>query len=239
LAVVPAKLVGALVDYLQSGQAPFVPMCHGLAHTNHGTVARPGEFGPDRPWSELKSDAERAREIFAKHFGPVPPFFVPPFGCIEDGLSRRLQDLGFMALSNGPGRIEAQLARAHRSLALMPVCPWRPIRRTHLDVHIDPINWRAKTAHSYQAIERQLLGELRLRRKRYISPSTPIGLLTHHLVHDTAIWDACEDLVTMLRDEPAGSFPSLEGLMANVSLSTSDVSANEISARPGAHQARG
>jgi peptidoglycan/xylan/chitin deacetylase (PgdA/CDA1 family) len=207
LAVIPAGLTAGLATYLKRGDAPFWPMCHGWSHTNHGRATRPAEFGPERPHAELTADLARARDAFARSLGPEPPVFVPPFGQITDEAARALQSLGFAFLSNGPTLFEARLARLHARTALLPALPWRPRPSRRLDVHIDPIDWRAKTAHSRDAIERKLVGELRIRRKRYMAPETPIGVLTHHLVHDGAIWDACEELLAMLRGSAAAAFP--------------------------------
>jgi hypothetical protein len=182
-------------------------MCHGWSHTNHGSAARPAQFGPERSYAELKADAARARQAYARHFGPEPPVFVPPFGQITDELARALPSLGFAMHSNGPALLAARLARLHARTALLPALPWTPRPSRRLDVHIDPIDWRAKTAHSLDVIERQLVGELRLRRKRHLAPETPIGLLTHHLVHDEPIWSVCDGILAMLRGSAAVAFP--------------------------------
>ena len=216
LAVVPAKLTKALIDFLRDPKTPFLPMCHGWAHTNHGTAAKPGEFGPDRPYAKLQADAACALDTYAASLERTPPFFVPPFGRITDKLSIAMNKLGFASLSNGHTRFEARLVRAHGMTGLLPVNPIGPSRQPRLDVHIDPIDWRARTALPRADIELRLLGELRARRKRYLPPERPIGILMHHLVHDEAIWDVCKELVTLLQKEPATAFPDLERLMASV-----------------------
>lgn len=214
LAVVPAKMTDALIGCLREPDSPFMPMCHGWNHTNHGTVAEPGEFGPDRPYEMVQADAVRARDAYAASFGAAPPIFVPPFGCISDELAAALGDLGFAAISNGHTLFEARLVRVHGWTGLLPANPLRRSRQRRLDVHIDPVDWRAKTARSRDIIEQRLLGELRARRKRYIAPERPIGILTHHLVHDEAVWSVCDELVTMLRSEQGAAFPDLEQLLA-------------------------
>lgn len=213
LAVVPAKLTDALVGYLRDARPRFVTMCHGWSHANHGSIVEPGEFGPDRPFAELRADAVRALATYTSRLGGASPYFVPPFGRITDELADALGVLGFALLSNGPSLLEARLARVHCRTDLLPPNLLRPGRRKRLDVHIDPIDWRAKTAFPLDVIGQRLLGELRLRRKRYIAPETPVGILTHHLVHDAAIWDACDELVGFLSDAPATVFPGLGRLM--------------------------
>ncbi len=214
LAVVPAKMTDALIGYLREPESPFLPLCHGWNHSNHGTAAEPGEFGPDRPYAMLQADAVRARDTYAVSFGAAPPIFVPPFGRISDELAAALGDLGFAAISNGHTLFEARLVRVHGWTGLLPANPLGRSRQRRLDAHIDPIDWRAKTARSRDIIEQRLLGELRARRKRYIAQARPIGILMHHLVHDEAVWSVCDELVSLLRSEPGAAFPDLAQLLA-------------------------
>lgn len=213
LAVVPGKLTKRLSAKLREEPEPFVPFCHGFMHTNYGPPAAPSEFGPDRPYAALQADAAHARAAFAEHFPELPGFFVPPYGRISEALSQRLPQLGFCALSNGADITAQRLARAHGLTNLLPANPLPAPRAGDVNVHVDPIDWRAKTAHQDGVIVRQLLGELRLRRKGYACARAPIGILTHHLVHDEAIWQACESVLACLRGSPAARFPELRELM--------------------------
>jgi hypothetical protein len=214
LAVIPAKLTDALVGYLAADGDCFLPMCHGWSHTNHGSVEKPGEFGPDRPLAAARADCERALERFVSHFGTQPAIFVPPFGCITKDLEAVLGAVGFAGLSNGPSLNLARLTHLHAKFKALPPNPVWAVRTRALDVHVDPINWRRKTAHAQEHIASELLGELRLRRKGYIPSSIPIGLLTHHLVHDEAIWSVCDELLDVLQGEPAAAFADLSELFA-------------------------
>lgn len=214
LAVIPAKVTDALIGYLREPESPFFPLCHGWSHTNHATLAEPGEFGVDRPYAMLRADAIRARDAYAVSFGGAPPIFVPPFGRISDELAANMGDLGFAAISNGHTLSEARLVRVHGWTGLLPANPLGASRLKRLDAHLDPIDWRAKTAQSREIIAQRLLGELRARRKRFIAPERPIGILLHHLVHDEAVWSLCDELVTLLRSEPGAVFPDLAQLLA-------------------------
>jgi hypothetical protein len=215
LAVIPSKLTDALVSYLDADGTCFLPMCHGWSHTNYGSAEKPGEFGPDRPLAATRADCERALERFVTRFRQHPAIFVPPFGCITKDMEAILGDVGFAGLSNGPSLNLARLARLHVKFEALPPNPIWPLRARALDVHVDPINWRRKTAHAPEHIAAQLLGELRLRRKGYIPSSNPIGLLTHHLVHDEAIWSVCDELLDVLQSEPAAAFADLSELFAH------------------------
>ena len=232
LAVIPSKLTDALISYLGADDACFLPMCHGWSHANYGSVEEPGEFGPDRPLAAAKADCERALERFIASFGERPAIFVPPFGCITKNVEAILGDVGFAALSNGPGLTLARLARLHAKLEALPPNPIWALRAHPFDVHVDPIDWRRKTAHRQEHIAAALLGELRLRRKGYIPSGNPIGLLTHHLVHDEAIWSACDELLDVLQSEPAAAFADLSELFARDARSPSK--AHEVPVRAAA-----
>lgn len=214
LAVIPSRVTQGLVRFLDGGGARFVAMCHGWSHANYGSSEKPGEFGAERPLDVMKADAVRACRAFGVHFSGQPAIFVPPFGCIAPEVEAVLGEVGFAGLSNGPSLTLARLARLHAKFPALPPNPLRALGTGRLDVHVDPIDWRRKTAHAREHIEHELLGELRLRRKGYLPWRTPIGLLTHHLVHDEAIWSTCEDLLDVLKGEPAAEFPALRELIA-------------------------
>ena len=55
-----------------------------------------------------------------------------------------------------------------------------------------------------------------MRRKGYIAHETPIGILTHHLVHDDQIWQSMEDLLENLSAEPAVRLCAAAEIIDNV-----------------------
>lgn len=199
LAVIPAKIQQDLVAALADQGLRFLPMCHGWLHANYGRPGRPEEFGPGRPLAALRRDAEQSYAVFSGYFGQKHAVFVPPFGQIKPALIQHLPQIGFSAISMGPGWSE------RAALRLVGRAPWAPsikIRRTseipRIDVQIDVIDWKRKTARTPDVVAADLLANLRLRRKRCIPLDDPIGILTHHLVHDKAIWRLCDQLLDML-----------------------------------------
>ena len=67
---------------------------------------------------------------------------------------------------------------------------------TRIDAHIDPINWRGTRS----AVELQkIINEL----TELMSSNDPIGLMTHHLVHDQAIWGLMTTLTARLKQSGA------------------------------------
>jgi peptidoglycan/xylan/chitin deacetylase (PgdA/CDA1 family) len=207
LALIPGKLEQSLIKFLENRRAQFYPMCHGWKHVDYGRRGRPAEFGSERPASALYDDGRRAFETFAEHFGGVAAVFVPPFNRIADAMVSALPTIGFVGVSKGPRALERRLSRIVSHIGWAPSARL-PARGSvpHFDVQIDLIDWRRRTARDAAAVASDLVGHLRLRRSGFVSPEVPIGLLTHHLVHDDAIWALCDDLFSVLREHESSAF---------------------------------
>jgi peptidoglycan/xylan/chitin deacetylase (PgdA/CDA1 family) len=211
LAVIPGKMHPDLPHYLNGDARNFRPMCHGWKHINHGLRTRPSEFGGDRPLEQLVQDAQAAHKIFARHFCQTRPIFVPPFNRISNALIRRLPELGFAAVSAIPSRLTREVLGLQERIGWVPrfKLPWLSAT-PRIDVHIDLIDWKAQTAVDSAVIARALVHQLRGRRKAGpAAAASPIGLLTHHLVHDAAIWRLCDELLDMLRRQDLVQFIDL------------------------------
>lgn len=220
LAVVPGHLDDRLIAYLKGeGAARFTPLCHGWTHANYGTHSAPDEFGGLRAVDEVLADGEKAHSVFVQSFPAHPVVFVPPYGNLSEEVEPQMRRLGFAGISNSPSLTLQRVARIQSKFGYLPPNPLPMLavdgrcRANDLHAHIDVIDWRRKTAQAAEIVYAGLLGELRLRRKRYVPVSTPIGLLAHHLVHDEAIWDSLDDVLCFLRSSAAVAFPELDGLM--------------------------
>jgi len=199
LAVIPGLIERDLVGYLRTDAPGFFPMCHGWKHIDHGGPREPGEFGASRPLARAREDALRAFETFREHFPEIPAVFVPPFGRISEAMIAALPGIGFAALSGGQRPIERRAARLVGRLAWAPALNLtRPQPLPRIDAHIDLIDWRAQSAEDVGAVADRLVGQLRLRRKGFVAMRSPIGLLTHHRVHDEKIWQLLETLLDFL-----------------------------------------
>jgi hypothetical protein len=75
-----------------------------------------------------------------------------------------------------------------------------------LDVQIDPIDWRERTACDPALISQALVRCLRARRNGLVASSLPIGLVTHHLDHDESVWRTCDAILRLLREHEAVEF---------------------------------
>jgi peptidoglycan/xylan/chitin deacetylase (PgdA/CDA1 family) len=199
LAVIPGSVRSDFIPWLLAANRAFFPMCHGWNHANYGRPGKPEEFGNGRPLAAVRRDAEQAYEVFSGHFGATNVVFVPPFGRIAPALIEDLPRIGFTALSTGPRRSERMMLRLDLRL------PWTPAIRIprpsgipRFDIHVDVIDWTRRTARDRDAIAAELLANLRLRRRGMLPSSHPIGLLTHHLAHDEAIWRSCHELLDAL-----------------------------------------
>jgi len=206
LAVIPGKIRPSLLEFLTETQRRFYPMCHGWQHINHARPGRkPSEFGGERAISALIEDGQSALCAFREHFGDREVVFVPPFGQISSAMVKALPEIGFAGLSTGPGWLERKLSilssfKIHVPKVHIPKMKiWHRPGVRRLDVQIDPIDWRRRTAHAMDTICGAIVRCLRPRRMGFISSDVPIGLVTHHLAHDTRIWETCNDVLGLLR----------------------------------------
>ncbi|MEZ0171796.1 glycosyltransferase [Microvirga sp. TS319] len=184
LAAIPAGLMPSLGERLRNERRVFA-LVHGWSHTNHAPAAeKKAEFGRHRPLDAMAREAEQALRAAREKLGrKVLPVFVPPWNRISPELARHLPRSGFTALSSFGDRKAASLAEG----------------LIRVNTHVDPIDWHGTRSLADQdrilagiaaAIERRASGEA--------DRNEPIGFLTHHLVHDEAIWTFCEALIMHL-----------------------------------------
>ena len=173
LAVIPAAMTDDLAPAL-AAHVTVVP--HGFAHRNHaGPGARKAEFGADRPLSVMAAEVaagwQRIRDRFAARARPV---FVPPWNRVTEALLPHLRQAGLTGLSaKGPRAIPSVTGITVR------------------DVAVDIIDWRGGRGFlGTGAVLGQIVEGLQARRLgEGDADHGPLGILTHHLVHDDAAWD--------------------------------------------------
>jgi hypothetical protein len=200
LAVVPAQATENLANGL-AHRSNVTVLQHGFAHRNHGVVGGPAvECGGDRPvietLDELKCGHERLRRLFGVRFSP---FLAPPWNNIDPAVAMRIDECGFIGLSAfGPRASQPRAARI--SVA---------------NVHLDPINWR--NGGSFVGREKAvswIVLELKARRAGATDPEEPLGLVTHHLWHDLAMWDFLARLIEVTKIHPAARWLKVEEAFA-------------------------
>ena len=189
LAIVPKHADQTLVAACQT-QTMLVALVHGWAHTNRAPDGqKKAEFG--HPRAGLINDAtagiSRTRELFGNDFLPC---FVPPWNRVEASLLGKLPSLGYSAVST-------YTPRAAREAASDLV---------QINTHIDPINWKSGGGLlDLDDLMHHILRLLQDRRAKRSDPTEPLGLLTHHLVHDEPIWTFTKDFLLTFLD--AGATP--------------------------------
>lgn len=185
IAVIPATVEPGLAE--ASGEA--IPLVHGWAHENHAPAgAKSCEFGETRHLPDRLAEAGRGfvrlHEIFGTRLAPV---FVPPWNRIGADMGAGLATQGYRALSCFGARMAAEAAPGLE----------------RINTHLDPIFWRGtRSLVPVDALIDQMVRDLQGRRLGTLDNDEPYGLLTHHLVHDAAIWDFTEAMLHRLRDAP-------------------------------------
>ena len=228
VAVIPASIRSDLPSYMRTHSAQVWPLVHGWNHTNHRSKESPGEFGEDRPEEDVRGDLVDALLAFKRAFPDAGAVFVPPYSHIAPVFISALPDIGYRGLSSSPNIWESRVVRtlANNSWLRLPRLPVTSTFK-RVDTHIDIIDWQAGTAQHDEIVLHRLLGELRMRRKGSLPVDYPIGILSHHLVHDEAIWLAMERLLDDLASDGAAEFVTCQDVFA---ASAPQVAAKAVSA---------
>ncbi len=189
LAVIPAAAEPALARRL--AEAPqAVVLQYGYAHRNHAPDDRKKcELGRSRPAEAVLAELAAGRDRLGALFGArALPVLVPPWNRISVELLPALPGLGYRGLSTYTPR-----KAAHPVPELLQV-----------NTHLDPIRWKPERRFLGEAAALDLLcGHLAARREGRADPDEPSGILTHHAVHDEALWRFLDRLLATLATHPA------------------------------------
>lgn len=200
LAVIPDRLEQGLVERIAAAPSIGV-MQHGFRHLNHAAPGgKKSEFGPDRDpdtsIGDLRSGHDRLAAAFGERF---TPWLAPPWNRIDPGVSSRLGETGLQGLSlygDAPKGMAAGIPAVH----------------THLDI----IDWKAGGGFAgTQAIDLLFAAALSRRRSGEVPVAAPIGLLTHHLVHDSACTSFLDGFTAFVRGSAALECPESGELFGN------------------------
>ncbi|AXI48043.1 polysaccharide deacetylase [Sulfitobacter sp. SK012] len=184
VAVIP-KLADTRLSEKIADSATVVPLVHGWEHVKHFAGSQKlAEFGLLRPETEQELVDGLARMKIL--FGPkLVPIFVPPWNRIDDRVIPQLADNGYVGLST-------YLPRKSRFAAP---------GLTQINTHVDPIFWRGHRGLVPQDELISLLAKLLAdRREGKTDAAEPLGILTHHLVHNRKIWTFTHDCLRVLLD---------------------------------------
>ncbi|MFT6559030.1 polysaccharide deacetylase family protein [Sneathiella sp.] len=199
LAVIPDRVDPHIAD--EADGCLFLQ--HGVLHQNFAdTGQKKCEFPDTRPVDESLSDIlsgkSRMEELFGDQFLPV---FVPPWNRITSRLLGPLAEAGFVGLS----RYKARENAVHSGGLV------------EINTHVDPIFWRGnRSALDEKEVLALVIRHLQARRSGGVDALEPTGLLTHHLVHDEAIWEITFKLLSFLNSHKAVRWMTFPGAMALV-----------------------
>lgn len=188
LAVIPRDATQELAQIMQA-HPNLVPVVHGWSHDNHAPAGeKKSEFPSQRSIDEMLAEIDQSLTRMQDLFGnSLLPMFVPPWNRISPELLPWLAGAGFAALSTFTPRKQA---KAGPGLA-------------QINTHLDPIDWKGnRSLVDPSRLIAQVAQQLRDRRLGRADPAEPYGILTHHLVHDTEIWQFTKALLTRLLDGP-------------------------------------
>lgn len=194
LAVIPAEAEHALARRI--ADEPLVTVLqHGWRHARHNPPdAKKAEFGDHRPLdtmlAEIDAGTDRLHALFGDRHLPV---FVPPWNRIGANLATRLA--------------------ASRDLAVSAHSPRLPSKPGRIDTHCDIIAWRTTRSAVPRAEAFGLLAE-EVERRLDGASTGPIGILTHHLVHDEATWQLLDAILAAIAASPAARWPDSATLFA-------------------------
>jgi hypothetical protein len=199
LAVIPARaepsLPAALCD-----KPNVAVLQHGWRHGNHAVDGKKSEFPATRAPADVAADlaAGRARleALFGSQFAPM---LAPPWNRYAAEFLPLLPAAGIASLSvmaGGPPAMgESSVSR--------------------VDAHVDLVAWKARRGFvGPETALGILVGHLRARRLGAADPAATTGILTHHLVMDSAASTFLGQLLAVVARHPGARWTAASELWA-------------------------
>ncbi|MBZ9747801.1 polysaccharide deacetylase family protein [Mesorhizobium sp. CO1-1-7] len=174
LAVIPALTDEKLAARLDEAPHATVAM-HGWVHRNHAPEGhKKQELGAHRPGEAVLEElAGGLSHLTGLHGARTVPMLVPPWNRIDAGLVSDLGSIGFAALS--------------------VFGPPDPASLAVINCNVDIMDWHGTRG----CRDHGLLIQAIVARLQDAFDDEPVGLLTHHLVHDESAWLFLERLFTV------------------------------------------
>jgi peptidoglycan/xylan/chitin deacetylase (PgdA/CDA1 family) len=192
LAIIPAFTGEALASRL--AEAPGVTVAvHGWSHRNYSPEGeKKQELGKHRPIDVVLNDLENGlSRIDHLHGRRAIPMLVPPWNRIDASLTPHLAGLGFTALS--------------------VFGPARPAAIPMINSNVDLMDWHGtRGCRDHAALIDEIIDQL----DRGFHGGDPVGVLTHHLVHDEGAWVFLERLFEITARHEACRWQSASELIA-------------------------
>ena len=142
--------------------------------------------------ADLVAGHECLRDAFGEGFAPL---FVPPWNRFAEKFNPILENCGYLGLSTFTPR------RAK----------WASGDFVQVNTHVDPIAWHgSRSLLSPERIIEHTVASLKDRRIGAADNAEPFGFLTHHLVHDEAIWDFSREFLKRFAAGPTQMWAAYE-----------------------------
>jgi predicted deacetylase len=192
LAAIPARIEPSLATRL-GDESLVTVLVHGHSHANHAPPGeKKAEFGAHRPRDAMMEEAREGLAVAMAARLPVAPVFVPPWNRVAADLIAALPPAGYRGLSTVSNRAAALAAPG----------------LVQVNVHLDPIEWRGHRGLRDPAmLVAALAAAVTDRTERRADRGEAVGLLTHHLVHDEAVWGFCEEFLEQASRRGGMRFP--------------------------------
>lgn len=200
LAVIPADAAAALAVALECFPQVAV-LHHGWCHENHAATGKKSEYPAERHPVDVADELDEGRQRLRLLFGPrALPVFVPPWNRFADRFVPLLGEAGFKAMSRMAPHADAAARKTMHGVAA-------------IDVDLDVVAWHADRGFIGETVA---LGALRaaLRARRTAGDAAAIGLLTHHLVMDSATEDFLYRLGDVVAAHPAVRWAGVPELLS-------------------------
>lgn len=223
IASIPTGATAALAERLARDPRVCV-LIHGWRHVSHAPAGeKKAEFGAHRPVETMREEAAQALETIERVFdGQMVRCFVPPWNRVAPEVVEGLAGLGYRSLSTFTPRSapEAAPGLAQLNTHVDPIDFGETARLKDpglLARRIAEALRRRRMAASGRSVAGRLAaaaggavgGRVGLKRaaKRMLDAAKgadladnaePFGLLTHHLVHDAAIWRFVDEWLALL-----------------------------------------
>lgn len=169
LAIIPDGDLPALAQRLKTETTVTVSQ-HGIDHQNRLPEGGPrSEYAPDASQDDRNAAIARGRDAL-RAAGFDPRFYTPTWNEFDDALLMAVRKAGYATFSAGIKGFASQGLK-------------------HISADVDVLRW--KTDPPYFKGEARILDLVRKRleeRRKSRRYGAPIGILTHHLVHDEPTW---------------------------------------------------
>ena len=188
LAVIPTGFSKNLLTVLNQNKN-LIPIVHGYAHQSHSSVGeKKCEFPEGRNLSDVSKELQSGFNTLTDALGDgLAPLFVPPWNRFDSSFLSVLQAVGYKGISTFTPRQNR----------------WATAGLEQVNTHVDPIDWRGlRSLADQKTLLNHTVRSLRDRRLGDADNSEPFGFLTHHLVHDEAIWGFTEQFLEQFAAGP-------------------------------------